>query len=109
MLTRLFVIVGGLFVLVLLAALVVPPFVDWTTYKSDFEREASAVLGRPVTVHGTATARLLPFPSVTLSDISVAGGPEGRGGSLTQALAKRAIDRLSALKRALPKARGQGG
>lgn len=78
MLTRLFVIVGGLFVLVLLAALVVPPFVDWTTYKSDFEREASAVLGRPVTVHGTATARLLPFPSVTFSDVSVAGGPEGR-------------------------------
>jgi uncharacterized protein involved in outer membrane biogenesis len=46
MLTRLFVIVGGLLVLVLLAALVVPPFVDWTNYKSDFEREASAVLGR---------------------------------------------------------------
>jgi uncharacterized protein involved in outer membrane biogenesis len=78
MLTRLFVIVGGLFVLVLLAALVVPPFVDWTNYKADFEREASAILGRPVTVHGTATARLLPFPSVTFSDVSVAGGPEGQ-------------------------------
>ncbi|MEQ1939995.1 AsmA-like C-terminal region-containing protein [Mesorhizobium sp. CN5-321] len=78
MLTRLFVIVGGLLVLVLLAALVVPPFVDWTNYKSDFEREASAVLGRRVTVHGTAKARLLPFPSVTFSDVSVAGGPDGQ-------------------------------
>lgn len=78
MLTRLFVIVGGLFVLVLLAALVVPPFVDWTNYKADFEREASAILGRPVTVHGTATARLLPFPSVTFSDVSVAGGTGGQ-------------------------------
>ncbi len=78
MLTRLFVIVGGLLVLVLMAALVVPPFVDWTNYKADFEREASAILGRQVTVHGTAKARLLPFPSVTFSDVSVAGGPDGQ-------------------------------
>src|SRR5690606_7177989 len=78
MLTRLFVIVGGLLVLVLLAALVVPPFIDWTNYKSDFEREASTILGREVTVHGTAKARLLPFPSVTFSDVSVAGGPDGQ-------------------------------
>ena len=77
MLTRLFVIFGGLFVLVLLAALVVPPFVDWTGYRADFEREASAILGRKVTVRGEARARLLPFPSVTFSDVSVAGG---RGG-----------------------------
>lgn len=78
MLTRLFVIVGGLFVLVLLAALVAPPFIDWTNYKADFEREASAILGRRVTVHGAAKARLLPFPSVTFSDVSVASGPDGR-------------------------------
>ncbi|THF59616.1 AsmA family protein [Ollibium composti] len=78
MLSRLFVIVGGFVVLVLLAALVVPPFVDWTNYKADFEREASVVLGRKVTVHGAASARLLPFPSVTFSDVSVAGGPGGQ-------------------------------
>ncbi|MGN6538005.1 MAG: AsmA family protein [Mesorhizobium sp.] len=78
MLSRLFVIVGGLVVLVLLAALVVPPFVDWTNYKADFEREASVILGRKVTVHGAASARLLPFPSVTFSDVSVAGGPDGQ-------------------------------
>ena len=64
--------------LVLFAALVAPPFVDWTSYKADFEREASAILGRKVTVHGTATARLLPFPSVTFSDVSVDGGSGGR-------------------------------
>ncbi len=78
MLARLFVIVGGFFVLVLLAALVVPPFVDWTGYRADFEREASAILGRKVTVRGDATARLLPFPSVTFSDVSVAGGQGGQ-------------------------------
>ncbi|TPL03390.1 MULTISPECIES: AsmA family protein [unclassified Mesorhizobium] len=78
MLARLFVIFGGLFVLVLFAALVVPYFIDWTGYRGDFEREASAVLGRKVTVKGDATARLLPFPSVTFSNVEVAGGPEGQ-------------------------------
>ena len=52
MLARLFVIVGGLFVLVLIAALAVPPFIDWKGYRADFEREASAVLGRKVIVRG---------------------------------------------------------
>ncbi|TPJ15638.1 AsmA-like C-terminal region-containing protein [Mesorhizobium sp. B2-7-2] len=78
MLARLFVIFGGLFVLVLCAALVVPYFIDWTGYRGDFEREASAVLGRKVAVRGDATARLLPFPSVTFSNVEVAGGPEGQ-------------------------------
>ncbi|TPK47728.1 AsmA family protein [Mesorhizobium sp. B2-5-4] len=78
MLARLFVIFGGLFVLVLLAALVVPYFVDWTGYRAEFEREASAILGRKVTVQGDATARLLPFPSVTFSNVAVAGGPDGQ-------------------------------
>ncbi|UCI22273.1 AsmA family protein [Mesorhizobium sp. B2-1-8] len=78
MLARLFVIFGGLFVLVLLAALVVPYFVDWTGYRAEFEREASAILGRKVTVRGDATARLLPFPSVTFSNVAVAGGPDGQ-------------------------------
>ncbi len=55
----------------LTAALVVPYFVDWAGYRSSFEREASALLGRPVTVAGSASARLLPFPSVTFSDVKV--------------------------------------
>ncbi|UVK36282.1 AsmA family protein [Mesorhizobium sp. AR10] len=78
MLARLFVIFGGLFVLVLCAALVVPYFIDWTGYRAEFEREASAILGRKVTVQGDATARLLPFPSVTFSNVTVAGGPGGQ-------------------------------
>ncbi|RRI06933.1 cell envelope integrity protein TolA [Mesorhizobium tamadayense] len=78
MLARLFVIFGGLFVLVLCAALVVPYFIDWTGYRADFEREASTVLGRKVIVKGDATARLLPFPSVTFSNVEVAGGPGGQ-------------------------------
>ncbi|MEP9388653.1 AsmA-like C-terminal region-containing protein [Mesorhizobium sp. KR9-304] len=77
MLARLFVIFGGLFVLALTAALVAPYFVDWSTYRAGFEREASAILGRKVTVNGEATAKILPFPSVTFSDVVVGGGPNG--------------------------------
>lgn len=77
MLARLFVLIGGLLVLALTAALVAPYFIDWTNYRADFEREASNILGRQVTVRGTASARLLPFPSVTFSDVVVGGsGPE---------------------------------
>ncbi len=77
MLARLFVIIGGMIVLALTAALVVPYFIDWTGYRADFEREASAILGRKVTVQGSAIARLLPFPSVTFSDVAVGGGNGG--------------------------------
>lgn len=60
-------------VLALTAALVGPYFVDWTTYRAEFERRATQVLGRQVTVNGSANARLLPFPSVTFRDVQVAG------------------------------------
>jgi uncharacterized protein involved in outer membrane biogenesis len=76
-LARLFVFIGGLVVLALTLALVGPYFVDWTSYRASFEREASAILDRKVTVRGNVSARLLPFPSVSFSDISVAGGPAG--------------------------------
>ncbi|MDQ6433512.1 AsmA-like C-terminal region-containing protein [Mesorhizobium sp. LHD-90] len=76
-LARLFISVGGLFVLVLTVALVAPYFIDWTSYRADFEREASAILGRKVVVQGDADARLLPFPSVTFSNVAVGGGAHG--------------------------------
>ncbi len=57
--------------LLLTAALVAPLFVDWTDYRAQFEAEASKILGRPVSVAGAASARLLPFPSVTFEDVRV--------------------------------------
>ncbi|WP_159592029.1 AsmA family protein [Chelativorans xinjiangense] len=74
---RLFVIIGGLVVLALTAALVAPYFINWTNYRDDFEREAGRILGREVRVEGAARARLLPFPSVTFTDVVVAGGQPG--------------------------------
>ena len=43
--------------LALTAALVGPYFIDWSSYRADFEREASAILGRKVTVAGRGDAR----------------------------------------------------
>jgi uncharacterized protein involved in outer membrane biogenesis len=64
-------------VLALTVALIGPYFIDWTSYRGDFEREASRILGREVKVAGDASARLLPFPSVTFTDVQVAG-PDGQ-------------------------------
>lgn len=69
--------IGGLIVLALTAALVAPYFVDWTSYRAGFEREASRILGRDVKVEGDAKARLLPFPSVTFTNVVVAGVEPG--------------------------------
>ncbi|WP_412051785.1 AsmA family protein [Hoeflea sp. Naph1] len=62
---------GGLLVLALFAALIAPHFIDWTSYRTAFEAEASRIVGQPVKVRGDADARLLPFPSVTFSDVTV--------------------------------------
>ncbi len=77
MLARIFVTVGGLIVLALVAALVGPYFIDWTGYRASFEREASNIVGRQVKVKGEASARLLPFPSVTFTDVEIGGGEDG--------------------------------
>ncbi|MGI9400651.1 MAG: hypothetical protein ACR2O0_05310, partial [Rhizobiaceae bacterium] len=62
---------GGLMVIALFTALIGPFFVDWSVYKQEFEREASRIVGQPVTVAGEASVRLLPLPSVTFTDLSV--------------------------------------
>lgn len=77
MLSRILVFVGGLLVVALFAALIAPLFVDWTDFRKDFEREASRIMGKPVVVHGSVDARLIPFPSVTLNDVRVGQSESG--------------------------------
>ncbi|THK35029.1 AsmA family protein [Ensifer sp. MPMI2T] len=76
MLARILVTIGGLIVVALFAALIAPWFIDWTNFRNDFEREASRIMGKPVVVHGSVDARILPFPTVTLNDVRV-GPTEG--------------------------------
>jgi len=58
-------------ILVLVAALVGPFFIDWTNYRSTFEVYAERALGHRVTVLGEADLRLLPAPSISFSDVRV--------------------------------------
>jgi hypothetical protein len=76
-LARILVFIGGLMVVALFAALIAPMFVDWSDFRKDFEREASRIMGKPVVVHGSVDARLIPFPSVTLNDVRVGQSETG--------------------------------
>jgi hypothetical protein len=51
--------------------LVAPYLIDWTSYRETFEREAGAYLGKPVTVAGKASVRLLPTPTLNFTDVRV--------------------------------------
>ncbi len=73
---RLFAFFGSLLVIALIAALVAPPYIDWNQFKNRFEIEAGRVLGLPVEVLGQTSARLLPLPSVTFTDVRISGESE---------------------------------
>lgn len=59
----------------MIAALVGPFLVDWTAYRSTFERYGEQALGHRVEVMGEAEMRLLPTPTLTFTDVRV-GEPE---------------------------------
>ncbi|MFC3692075.1 AsmA family protein [Chenggangzhangella methanolivorans] len=65
---------GLALVLALVAALIGPWFVNWTAYRDDFARQASALVGAPVTVSGAVDARLLPTPYVRFRNIHSGAG-----------------------------------
>ena len=77
MLGRILATLGGLLVVALFAALLAPLFVDWTNFRRDFEDQASQLLGKKVVVNGEVSARLLPFPSVTMEDVTVGTDVDG--------------------------------
>lgn len=60
-------------ILALIAALVGPFFIDWNQFRTQFEAEASRVLGAPVRVDGALDARLLPTPTLRLRSVVVGG------------------------------------
>jgi AsmA-like C-terminal region/AsmA family len=74
---RILVTLGGLLVVALFSALLAPFFVDWTNFRQDFEGRASQLLGKKVVVHGAVSARILPFPSVTMEDVTVGTDVDG--------------------------------
>ena len=74
-LNSIYITIGVTLIAVLIAALVGPFLVDWTAYRSTFERYGEQILGHRVEVMGEAEMRLLPTPTLTFTDVRV-GEPE---------------------------------
>lgn len=66
-------------IVALVAAIAGPHLVDWTTYRPQFERELSRVLGTDVRIDGDLDARLLPSPSLSLRGLSLGDQQSGAG------------------------------
>ena len=63
----------AVFVITVVGALfAVPYFVDWNSYRSNFEEEASRVVGREVQVDGDVKLYLLPTPYFRLEKVRIA-------------------------------------
>lgn len=69
-------------ILALVAALVGPFFIDWTTYRALFEKEATRLVGTEVHVRGAIDARLLPSPRLQLNDVTVGANDTFRARTL---------------------------
>ena len=68
---------AGAVVLILVAALAVPPFVDWTGQRALIDRAITQSLGTPARSEGAVDLRLLPSPHLRLDRLSLgeADGP----------------------------------
>jgi uncharacterized protein involved in outer membrane biogenesis len=58
-------------ILALVTALVGPLLIDWGSYRTTFETEASRLAGLPVRVTGAIDVRLLPSPQLTLHNVEL--------------------------------------
>lgn len=73
---RILIGLGCLVVLLIAAALIVPSFIDWNAYRSEIAREVERATGRPVTIEGDLSLRILPAPAFSAQSLSL-GNLEG--------------------------------
>ena len=64
--------VGGLIVLLVAAALIIPSLIDWNSYKSEISAEAQKATGRTLEIAGDLELSVLPTPRVRVSDVRFA-------------------------------------
>ena len=64
-------------ILALVTALVGPLFIDWNSYRGEFEARASRLTGLDFRVTGALDARLLPTPTVVLQGVEFGRPDEG--------------------------------
>ena len=66
---KLFIGIGGLIVLLVAAALIVPSFIDWNDYKGEIIAEVEKRTGRTLAIDGDIGLTLLPAPAVVAKDL----------------------------------------
>jgi len=70
------IVVGGVIVLIVVALLLIPLFVDVEKYKPQIEKQVSDLTGRPFTLGGKLSLSLFPWAGLYLSDLHL-GNPPG--------------------------------
>lgn len=69
--------IAGLVVVLLIAALVGPTFVDWNRFRSQIETQGSKLTGRELKIGGDIGFVVLPAPHLTLNSVSLSNLPGG--------------------------------
>ncbi|MGV7032206.1 AsmA family protein [Methylobacterium symbioticum] len=67
---------AGAVILLLVAALAVPPLIDWTAYRGVVDQAVSRSLGLPVRSEGRLEVRLLPSPRLRIDRLHLGEGAE---------------------------------
>lgn len=70
---------AGAVILVLVAALAVPPLLDWTAHRALVDRAIGRSLGLPARSEGRLDVRLLPSPRLRLDRLRIGGDGETPG------------------------------
>lgn len=80
--------------LAVLAAWLVPPRLDWTTYRDALEQIATAQLGREFRIEGPFAMTLLPAPRLVARGVRIGEDGEGVTGSAEELRLTLALGRL---------------
>jgi len=81
--------IGVLLVIAVAAALAAPYVVDWGRYRPTIEAYGSDIAGRKLVVAGPISARVFPWPRLTLEDVRVANAA---GASTPEFLSAERVD-----------------
>jgi uncharacterized protein involved in outer membrane biogenesis len=81
---KLLYIIGGIVVLVIVAALIAPFFIDLNDYKGMIEAKAKEATGRDLKIDGKISLSILPLPSVTVDGIKFGNAPGGAAPNMAE-------------------------
>ena len=76
--------VGGLIVLLIGAALVVPSLIDWNAYKPEIAAEAKKATGRNLDIRGNISLSVLPSPRLSIADVRLSNRPGATAPSMAE-------------------------